>query len=396
MTNSKHIPKRRFLGFEGEWEQKQLDELSTHRSGTAIENYFSKNGLYKVISIGSYGLDGNYIDQGIRAISNDITDNQVVKKNELTMVLNDKTSNGTIIGRTLLIDSSDEFVVNQRTEIITPKNVFNPLFAFALLNGKFRDKVKKIVQGGTQIYVNYSSVKELQLHIPNLIEQQQLGILFQTIDRLITLHQHKLDKLKNLKKSYHAELFPAEGERVPKRRFPGFEGEWEEKKLGEVVEKFDNLRIPVASKDRIAGNIPYYGANGIQDYVEGFTHDGEFVLLAEDGANDLNDYPVRYVNGKVWVNNHAHVIQGKNNLIDNKFLLFAIKQIQMEPYLVGGGRAKLNAEIMMSLPLTAPEISEQRMIGAFLMKVEKQISLQQQKLNKLKDLKKAYLNELFV
>ncbi len=75
------------------------------------------------------------------------------------MVLNDKTSNGTIIGRTLLIDSSDEFVVNQRTEIITPKNVFNPLFAFALLNGKFRDKVKKIVQGGTQIYVNYSSVK---------------------------------------------------------------------------------------------------------------------------------------------------------------------------------------------------------------------------------------------
>ena len=396
MTNSKHIPKRRFLGFEGEWEQKQLDELSTHRSGTAIENYFSKNGLYKVISIGSYGLDGNYIDQGIRAISNDITDNQVVKKNELTMVLNDKTSNGTIIGRTLLIDSSDEFVVNQRTEIITPKNVFNPLFAFALLNGKFRDKVKKIVQGGTQIYVNYSSVKELQLHIPNLIEQQQLGILFQTIDRLITLHQHKLDKLKNLKKSYHAELFPAEGERVPKRRFPGFEGEWEEKKLGEVVEKFDNLRIPVASKDRIAGNIPYYGANGIQDYVEGFTHDGEFVLLAEDGANDLNDYPVQYVNGKVWVNNHAHVIQGKNNLIDNKFLLFAIKQIQMEPYLVGGGRAKLNAEIMMSLPLTAPEISEQRMIGAFLMKVEKQISLQQQKLNKLKDLKKAYLNELFV
>ena len=166
--------------------------------------------------------------------------------------------------------------------------------------------------------------------------------------------------------------------------------------MGEVVEKFDNLRIPVASKDRIAGNIPYYGANGIQDYVEGFTHDGEFVLLAEDGANDLNDYPVQYVNGKVWVNNHAHVIQGKNNLIDNKFLLFAIKQIQMEPYLVGGGRAKLNAEIMMNLPLTAPEISEQRMIGAFLMKVEKQISLQQQKLNKLKDLKKAYLNELFV
>lgn len=92
---------------------------------------------------------------------------------------------------------------------------------------------------------------------------------------------------------------------------------WEQRKLGDVANRFDNLRIPVASNLRVSGLTPYYGANGIQDYVEGYTHDGEFVLIAEDGANDLKNYPVYYVNGRIWVNNHAHVLQGieKNVII---------------------------------------------------------------------------------
>ena len=73
--------------------------------------------------------------------------------------------------------------------------------------------------------------------------------------------------------------------------------------------------MPVTASDRTAGQIPYFGANGVQDYVN-----GEFILIAEDGANDLQDYPIHYVHGKVWVNNHAHVIQAINNLSDNIFL----------------------------------------------------------------------------
>lgn len=406
MTNSKHIPKRRFPGFEGEWEQKQLDELSTHRSGTAIENYFSKNGLYKVISIGSYGLDGNYIDQGIRAISNEITDNQVVKKNELTMVLNDKTSNGTIIGRTLLIDSSDEFVVNQRTEIITPKNIFNPLFAFALLNGKFRDKVKKIVQGGTQIYVNYSSVKELQLHIPNLIEQKQLGILFQTIDRLITLHQHKLDKLKNLKKSYLVELFPAEGERVPKRRFPGFEGEWEEKKLGEVSEIYDGThQTPRYTTDGImflsVENIKTLKSNKYiseADFVKDFKispQNGD-VLMTRIG--DIGTSNVVNTDGKLAF--YVSLALIRSTQLDSNFLNTSISSINFQKELWSrtlhiAFPKKINKNEIGEVSILFPPITEQQAIGKFFQKLDKSISLQQEKLDKLKDLKKAYLNELF-
>lgn len=115
--------------------------------------------------------------------------------------------------------------------------------------------------------------------------------------------------------------------------------DWEVVALGEYVNIFDNQRIPVSASNRIFGNIPYYGANGIQDYVNGFTHDGEFVLVAEDGANDLINYPVQYTTGKIWVNNHAHVLQGKKNILCNKFLAYCISSMNISHYLVGGTRA---------------------------------------------------------
>ena len=181
----------------------------------------------------------------------------------------------------------------------------------------------------------------------------------------------------------------------PSYRFAGYTDFWVEKKLGEVADRYDNLRVPVSANERISGSTPYYGANGIQDYVDGYTHDGEFILIAEDGASDLKDYPVQYVNGKVWVNNHAHVIQGKHDLTKNLFLLFAVKRINIEPFLVGGGRAKLNSDVMMKLPLHLSSLPEQTAIGSFFQDIDQLISLQQHKLEVLKEQKKTYLKLLF-
>ena len=129
---------------------------------------------------------------------------------------------------------------------------------------------------------------------------------------------------------------------------------WEQRKVREITDRYDNLRIPVAASLRIAGTTPYYGANGIQDYVEGYTHDGEFILVAEDGANDLKNYPVKCVKGRIWVNNHAHVLQGKCACADNQFLAYAISQADIESLLVGGSRAKLNAETLMIIEFKLP------------------------------------------
>ena len=166
-------------------------------------------------------------------------------------------------------------------------------------------------------------------------------------------------------------------DKKPEIRFKEFTDTWEQRKLGEIAERFDNLRIPVAANLREKGDIPYYGANGIQDYVKGYTHKGEYILVAEDGANDLKNYPVQYVNGEIWANNHVHVLQSK--LINNKFLKYVISQTDIESLLVGGGRSKLNANIMMDIIIKIPiNVDEQNKIGELFYNLDNLITLHQQ------------------
>ncbi|EOK09880.1 hypothetical protein WOU_02700 [Enterococcus faecalis ATCC 6055] len=263
------------------------------------------------------------------------------------------------------------------------------------------DKMQKKLTGanpGSAItnLVPMSEIKKWDILIPSKKEQILVGLFLKKLDNTITLHQRKLDQLKELKKAYLQVMFPEKDEIVPRMRFVDFEGEWELCKLGDVANRYDNLRVPITASKRISGNTPYYGANGIQDFVEGYTHDGEFILVAEDGANDLKDYPVQYVNGKVWVNNHAHVLQAKQSIANNKFLMNAIKNINIELFLVGGSRAKLNADIMMKLEINMPVKNEQIRVSEFCTQLDNIITIYQNKLNQLKSLKKSYLQNMFI
>lgn len=183
--------------------------------------------------------------------------------------------------------------------------------------------------------------------------------------------------------------------KAPGIRFAGYTDPWEQRKLGDVADRYDNLRIPVAANLRVPGSTPYYGANGIQDYVEGYTHEGEFVLVAEDGANDLKNYPVKYVKGRIWVNNHAHVVQGKKDECDNKFLAYSINRANIESLLVGGGRAKLNAEVMMGIDLLIPDYEEQKQIGVYFEEIDNLITLHQRKYDLFVTAKKNMLEKMF-
>lgn len=249
---------------------------------------------------------------------------------------------------------------------------------------------------GTVGTYTIESGKKTPISLPNQIEQAKVGEFFQQLDNLITLHQRKFEKLTNVKKSMLEKMFPQNGSSYPEIRFKGFTDPWEQRKVQDVADRFDNLRIPVAANLRVHGTTPYYGANGIQDYVEGFTHDGEFVLVAEDGANDLKNYPVKCVNGRIWVNNHAHILQGRAGIADNSFLAFAISQSDIESLLVGGGRAKLNAETLMSIEFRLPCLQEQYRIGEYLTQLDHLITLHQRELEKLQNIKKSMLEKMFV
>lgn len=386
-------PSYRFAGYTEPWEEKKLGEVSTHRSGTSIEKYFAENGVYKVISIGSYGLDGEYIDQGIRAISNEVTDKKIVKENELTMVLNDKTSNGTIIGRTLLIKSSNEFVVNQRTEIISPKEILDSQYAYVLLNGNFREQVKKIVQGGTQIYVNYSSVEQLKLPLPSLTEQTAIGSFFQDIDQLISLQQRKLEVLNEQKKTYLKLLFPAKGQTKPALRFAGFEDEWKEVKLGEVTDiKTGGRDVQDSVED---GLYPFYIRSEEVKRINSYSFDGEAILVPGEGR--LGEI-FHYANGKFDVHQRVYKISNFTD-VNAKFVLQQMKKDFKQHAMRNTVKAtvdSLRLPTIQSFTVFVPTLPEQEAIGSFFQDIDKAIAKQEEKVNQLKESKQTLLRKMFI
>lgn len=138
-----------------------------------------------------------------------------------------------------------------------------------------------------------------------------------------------------------------------KKLLHGVEVEWTS--LGDegFIEVANSARRPVKASLRISGKIPYYGANNIQDYVECYTHDGEFVLIAEDGSASLENYSIQYAKGKFWANNHVHVVRGKSGL-STRFLYHYLQIVNFIPFLTGGGRAKLTKGKMVEIPLPIP------------------------------------------
>lgn len=271
---------------------------------------------------------------------------------------------------------------------------YEHLFVNGFMNEQLTRKINHGVRDDGLLNLTNENFYSTIVPVPSELEQQKIADILSACDRVIELKQNLVSELRSLKKTCLAKMFPREGVDVPELRFPGFTAPWEQRKVSDVANRFDNLRIPVAANLRIPGTTPYYGANGIQDYVDGFTHDGEFVLVAEDGANDLKNYPVKCVNGRIWVNNHAHVLQSKPDLADNQFLAYSISHADIESLLVGGGRAKLNAEVMMGIELIIPGLQEQAAIGRYLQQLDNLITFHQRELEAEQQKKKALMQLL--
>jgi type I restriction enzyme S subunit len=136
----------------------------------------------------------------------------------------------------------------------------------------------------------------------------------------------------------------------------GVEVEWKALEDESFFEIANSGRKPVKASLRQPGEIPYYGANNVQDYVEGYTHDGEFVLIAEDGSASLEKYSIQYATGKFWANNHVHVVRGMAG-VNTRFLYHYLSIVNFIPFLTGGGRAKLTkgSLVEIKIPIPCPE-----------------------------------------
>ena len=353
---------RCFLGsFDFSWEQRKVSDLAekTYGGGTpTTSNEAYWNGDIPWIQ-SSDVVDGKLLGVEPRKwITQDGLNNsaaQLIPGNSIAII--------TRVGVGKLAFMPYSYATSQDFLSLSKLNA-EPLFTVYACYKKLQSELNA-VQGTSIKGITKDELLAKNIMVPRYAEQQQIGAFFKQLDNLITLHQRKCVFLFGFFQAFISMIFTAST------------FSWEQRKVQDVADRFDNLRIPVAANLRVHGTTPYYGANGIQDYVEGFTHDGEFVLVAEDGANDLKNYPVKCVNGRIWVNNHAHILQGKAGIADNSFLAFAISQSDIESLLVGGGRAKLNAETLMSIEFRLPCLQEQYRIGEYLTQLDHLITLHQ-------------------
>lgn len=246
--------------------------------------------------------------------------------------------------------------------------------------------------------ISYKQFSELQLLKPSPPEQQKIADCLASADALIAAQGRKVEALRAHKKGLMQQLFPQEGETQPRLRFSEFEGagEWSVKPLGKVAENLDNKRVPITSGSRVAGDVPYYGASGIVDYVEGYIFDEDLLCVSEDGANLLaRTYPVAFaISGKTWVNNHAHVLRFKHSFTQ-KFVEVYLNSIKLDDFITGMAQPKLNKAKLDSIPIPLPGEPEQQRIADCLTYLDDLISAATQKLDKLKTHKKGLMQQLF-
>lgn len=376
------IPKIRFKGFTEPWEQRKLEDFGKATGGTSIESEFSEDGVYKVISIGSYSENSVYNDQGIRAIKSDKTSNRVLNRNDLTMILNDKTTSGNIIGRVLLIEESGIYVYNQRTERIEINlDEYDPVFLYEMLNApNIREKIIKQAQGNTQIYVNWTTISLLEYMIPSKEEQVKIGEHLYGISNLIALHQRKYFIIYN-------KLIT-----------------WEQRKLGEVLKE----RTERAKGDEELLSVTI--ANGVIRQIDSEKRN----TASEDRSNYkiVKKGDVPYNSMRMWqgavgnskyngIVSPAYTILTPTSEANGKFFMELFKKkstlqiFQRWSQGLTSDTWNLKYPILSSIQFAIPSVEEQEKIAEYFSSLDYLITLHQRKCDTLKELKKYMLQNMF-
>lgn len=290
------------------------------------------------------------------------------------------------------------------------KQMASGYLGYYLNSNAYHHQLLPLMQGIKVLSLSRSNIQKTSVSYPAEVEEQQLiASYFKRFDNLVTLHQRKLEKVKELKQAYLSEMFPAEGETIPKRRFKGFTGDWEQRKLGDLYternEQGDNsLQILSVSI--------HTGVSDRELTADGL---GKKVLRSEDKstykhvyAGDLIFNMMRAWQGAIGVAKNegmtspAYISAIPNDEVYSLFMNYllrrkdAINQINNLSYGVTDFRKRLYWDSFTCVTCLIPCIDEQKRITEVFENLDNLITLHQRKLEKLKNLKKAYLGEMFV
>ncbi|HFU4189027.1 TPA: restriction endonuclease subunit S [Streptococcus suis] len=398
-NKDRNIPKRRFKEFENEdaWELRKLGEVVYRSNITSSSKVLPR-------------LEFEDINSGLGTLNKDIfqkvnDDRKGLEFNEGDVLFGKLRPylknwwyaefNGIALGDFWNLKS----------------DVWHSCFLYTYIQSNAFQLVANDTSGTKMPRSDWNLVAESIAKFPTLPEQSAIGTFFSTLDQQITLHQRKLDKLKHVKQAYLSEMFPAEGERVPKRRFPGFTDAWELRKLGELAEIVRGASPRPIQDPKWFDEQSEIGWLRISDVTE---QDGRIYHL-EQKISKLGQQKTR-----VLVEPHLllsiaatvgkPVVNYVKTGVHDGFLIFLEPRFEQEfmfqwlemfrsswsKYGQPGSQVNLNSDLVKNQELSIPTHPEQEAIGTFFSTLDQQITLHQRKLEKLKNLKKALLNELFV
>jgi len=215
--------------------------------------------------------------------------------------------------------------------------------------------VNNIGRGVAQNNINLSILKNFELPIPDLSIQKKIVDILNITDNIISERKKQLKFLDDLIKARFVEMF---GDPVTNSKG------WQMKRFDSICENLDSRRKPITASEREAGKYPYYGASGIVDYVADYIFDEDILLISEDGANLLmRSTPIAFsVSGKVWVNNHAHVVRFDDMGLQ-KYIEISFSMIDISNQITGSAQPKLNQAKLNAMLFPIPD---KKLISYFL------------------------------
>lgn len=241
-------------------------------------------------------------------------------------------------------------------------------------------------------HIYFRDYGEVEIAVPSLAEQERIVEIldreFERIDALKANAEQSLQHAKDLFQSaLRQELQPKEG--------------WISNTISDISENLDYRRVPVTKKDRKEGIYPYYGASGIVDYVDNFLFDEDLLLVSEDGANLIaRSTPIAFsVSGKIWVNNHAHILRFSNIELQ-RYVEYFFANYDISEYVTGAAQPKFNQRALNNIVITYPnEVIEQKEVVARLDKLKAHCKTLEENYTKTialcDDMKQALLRKAF-
>ena len=249
--------------------------------------------------------------------------------------------------------------------------------------------------------LSVANLNTIRIATPTKKEQEKIASILSTVDEQIDNVDALIEKNKELKKGLMQTLL-TKGighTKFKKTEIGEIPEEWDVKKLECVFEILDSMRKPIKASDRekIEGNIPYYGASGVIDWINDYIFDEELILLGEDGENLIsrNSDLAFKISGKTWVNNHAHVFRVINKKECNiDFMVYYLEAKDYSIYIAGSAQPKITQAQCRKFLLPLPEKQEQDKIASILLESDKKIEEYENKKQKLEELKKGLMQEL--